>query len=155
MSLIIGILGRPNKMEREIYSFSKAIVDVIIRYEAVPLGIMPSTINVNNKLSEKEKERLYELINLCDGIILQGGSDYYDYDMEAIKYINKKDIPLLGICLGMQSLAAATNGKIESDKLKDHKKPGLDYAHSVKINKDSKFYTIINKEVLNVNSIKK
>ncbi len=152
ISLIIGILGRPNKMKREIYSFSKAITEVIIKYDAIPLGIIPPNLDIHYNLSEEELKKLYQVIDLCDGIILQGGTDCYDYDIKAINYINDKDIPLLGICLGMQSMAVASNGKMEYNKLKNHKKPGIDYVHSVKIDTDSKFYRIVKKEGFKVNS---
>jgi|LSQX01.2.fsa_nt_gb gamma-glutamyl-gamma-aminobutyrate hydrolase PuuD len=150
MSLIIGILGRPKKADKDITSFSKAITDVIIDNNAIPLGLIAPTKDVANKMMRNEIEKLYEVINLCDGFILQGGTDYYQYDIEAIKYICKKNIPLLGICLGMQSLGVAFGGTL--DFIIDHNKGELEYAHLITIDKRSKLYKIIGTEKIAVNS---
>lgn len=155
MSLIIGILGRPNKMDdKKIYSFSRNVIDVIINYGAIPLGIISPNLNldVKVKLTNEERNKIYKIIDLCDGIILQGGKDFYNYDIEAIKYINEKDIPLLGICLGMQSMAKAAGGEVKKHILTNHRQPGMNYVHDVKIEKKSQLYEILNKEVLKVNS---
>jgi CTP synthase (UTP-ammonia lyase) len=149
--MVIGILGRPLKVEdfdRIIYS--KAIIDVILRYNVIPLGIIPPNIDVNKKLNKKEKQKLYKIIDLCDGIILQGGSNCYNYDIEAIAYINNKDIPVLGICLGMQSMAITSNGKLTN--IEGHKDISMNYVHKVKLKKDSILYQIYKKEYIMVNS---
>lgn len=148
---MIGIIGRPLKVEgfnKIIYS--KAVIDVILRYNAIPIGIIPTIINISNEIDKTEKEKIYKMIDLCDGIILQGGSNYYNYDIEAIKYINDKDIPLLGICLGMQSMAITTGGKLTN--INDHKDISMKYVHKVKLKKDSVLYKIYKKECLMVNS---
>lgn len=89
------------------------------------------------------------MIDLCSGIILQGGSDYYDIDIIITKYLHKNNIPTLGICLGMQTMAMAFNG-IMSDII-DHKSNNL-YVHQININKNSKLYKIIKKNKITVNS---
>jgi gamma-glutamyl-gamma-aminobutyrate hydrolase PuuD len=150
MSLIIGVLGRPGKTERDIIVYSKAVMDVIIRYDAIPLGIIPPKLDITEELDAKEKEKIFRMIDLCDGIILQGGKSYYPYDMVAIKYINEKDIPVLGICLGMQSLGAATGGRLGN--VSNHRVPDQNYVHDVIVDKNSRFYMIVQQELLNVNS---
>lgn len=149
MSLIIGILGRPNKMEREIISFSQAIVNVIYKYDGIPLGIIPNNGDVNKILNDNDIEKIYKMVDLCDGIILQGGKDYYDYDIKVIDYINNHNIPVLGICLGMQSLAASTGGKLGVVDL--HKKEG-NFAHFISLDNSSKLASIFNTKELMVNS---
>lgn len=148
--MIIGILGRPNMVDNlKKITYSKNLVDVILSYGAIPLGIIPPVIDINKELNRKEIENLYKIINLCDGIILQGGTDYYNYDIEAIDYIIEKDIPVLGICLGMQSMALSTGGS--EGHIEGHKSEE-DYVHDIKIDKDSKLYSIINDEYIKVNS---
>ena len=89
--MIIGILGRPKKAnEREYNIFSKGVTDVIIKYDSIPLGIIPPVTNVLSDIKQEEVKKICKLIDLCDGIILQGGSDFYQYDIEAIKYILEK-----------------------------------------------------------------
>jgi gamma-glutamyl-gamma-aminobutyrate hydrolase PuuD len=150
MNLIIGILGRPKTVDRDITTFSKAITDVIISYDHIPLGIIAPTNDVNKKMTSEEANKLHQIIDLCDGVILQGGTDYYNYDLEAIKYIYEKNIPLLGICLGMQSIGVAFGGKLST--IANHSEPGVQYVHSVKIDKTSKLYSIFGKDEIMVNS---
>lgn len=152
MNLIIGILGRPKMMNNELFIFSKAITDVIIKHSSLPLGIIPPNLDINLNLNKKEILNFYHLLDLCDGFILQGGDDSYDYDKIAINYLNKRDIPLLGICLGMQSLALASGGKVKRKALTNHFDNTKDYVHEVKINKGSLLYKIIKKEKIKVNS---
>jgi gamma-glutamyl-gamma-aminobutyrate hydrolase PuuD len=149
MSLIIGILGRPNEGDKRI-TFSKAIIDVIANNDCIPMGIMPPITNFLRKVSNKKLKKLYFMIDMCDGIILQGGSDYYDYDIEAVKYILKNDIPLLGICLGMQSIGVALGGNLIPTP--GHNQPDVDFVHPVIIDKSSKLFQIVKSDKILVNS---
>lgn len=49
--------------------------------------------------------KIKKLINFYGGIILQGGDNLYEIDKKIVKYLYDKDIPTLGICLGMQIMA--------------------------------------------------
>ncbi len=150
--LIIGILGRPKKIERDYFVFSKSINDVIIKYQALAIGIMPLNLDVDADLNKEEIKHFYSLLDICDGLILQGGKNAYNYDKVAINYLNKKDIPILGICLGMQSLALATGGKLEREVLTNHLDLNNPYVHEVKLAKSSLLYKIMKKEIIKVNS---
>jgi gamma-glutamyl-gamma-aminobutyrate hydrolase PuuD len=150
MSSIIGILGRPKKVDRDITTFSKAVTDVIISYGHIPLGIIAPVLDVNKNMTDEEINKLHEVIALCDGIILQGGSDYYQYDLEAIKYIYENNIPLLGICLGMQTIGVFFGGTLLP--VSRHNEVGKNYVHTVKIDRYSKLYSILGSEEVMVNS---
>ena len=90
-----------------------------------------------------------ELINLCDGIIFQGGDDFEEYDLSALKYIYEIDKPVLGICLGMQLMGVLFGGELID--IDNHKKK-LYYAHNVTINKNSILYNMFKTNNIKVNS---
>ena len=46
-----------------------------------------------------------EPMEICDGFVLQGGSILESCQINAIKYAIDKKKPILGICLGMQTMA--------------------------------------------------
>lgn len=140
--MYIGIIGRKNDDK---ITFNKEIIDVIKKYDFIPLGII---IDFENN-GDNEFIKTKPLIDLCSGIILQGGSDYYDIDIIITKYLHKNNIPTLGICLGMQTMAMAFNGNMGD--INNHKSDKL-YVHSVDINKDSKLYDILKKDKIIVNS---
>ena len=140
--MYIGIIGRKNDDK---ITFNKEIIDVIKKYDFIPLGII---VDFENN-SDNEFIKIKPLIDLCSGIILQGGSDYYDIDIVITKYLHKNNIPTLGICLGMQTMAMAFNGTMNN--IDNHKSNKL-YVHEVNIDKNSKLYRIIKKNKIMVNS---
>ena len=135
---LIGIVTRSSKSESnlKIDIVYNDIVNAIKRNGGVPIGII---------LEEDYKE----IIDICDGIIFQGGDDFGEYDLKALKYVYDKDIPVLGICLGMQLMGVLFNGELID--IENHRK-NLDYAHSIKIKRDSKLYEIFNTDIVKVNS---
>ena len=93
---IIGIVTR-NSISLENHNINiiyNDIVKSIINNGGIPVGI---TLFSNYK----------ELIDICDGIILQGGINNEAYESFISKYCYEKDIPCLGTCLGMQTIACA------------------------------------------------
>ena len=138
----IGIIGRNNDDK---VTFNNEVIDVIHKYHCIPIGIIA---NFNNN-PNIEFNKIKKIIDLCDGFILQGGDNYYDVDILIAKYLYKNNIPTLGICLGMQTMAVAFNGNM--NKINNHNSKNK-YVHQITINKNSKLYDIIKKNKIHVNS---
>ena len=135
MKPIIGIIMRKSisEMGHKIKYIYQDIFNCIIKSGGIPIGISNDDIS------------LY--LNICNGFILQGGDEIEENDLEIIKTLYEKDIPLLGICLGMQEMAYYFNGK--EINIDNHFNNNL---HEVVINEDSLLYKIINTSKILVNS---
>lgn len=92
-----------------------------------------------------------EAIKYCDGVILQGGQEFLENELEGIKYLYEKDIPTLGICMGMQLMGLAFSGKIEKLPNKNHKS-NKKKVHQIQIKKGSNLASILKVETGIVNS---
>lgn len=141
--MYIGIIGRINENK---VTYNKEIVKVITDYGFIPLGII---VNFENN-PQKEFNIIKPLIDMCSGFILQGGDKCYDIDILITKYLYDKNIPTLGICLGMQTMALAFNG-VEGYIGLSHKSNDK-YVHNIIINKNTKLIKIIDKKEIMVNS---
>lgn len=138
----VGIIGRINNDK---ITFNNELINISNKYNITPIGII---VDFNND-SNIEFDRVKNLIDMCDYFILQGGNEYYDIDIKIVKYLYTKNIPTLGICLGMQTMAMAFNGCMGS--INNHNSSDK-YVHNIMINKNSKLYEIIKKENIMVNS---
>ena len=132
---MIGIILRSDvtPSKREVYVAYKAINDVIRDYNEIGIGILPNSFN-----------QISKILDLCAGIILQGGDDFTNLDLDIVAYLHNKNIPTLGICLGMQSMAYLFGGTIARLNNDKH----LNENHDVII-KNSKIYE---DKVIKVNS---
>lgn len=135
------------------------IINSIIKSRGIPIGIIPTTginyynksINQVNKISNSEFEEIKYELSICNGIILQGGDNFYDYDLKIVDYAYKNNIPILGICLGMQTIGSYFDGTLERNN-KLHYQKGIIYVHDISIKENTKLYKIYNKKTIKVNS---
>ena len=159
MRKYIGIIGRPDKniTNKDVYIISKNLNDIVLDNDFIPLGILPNVKDYKNRLNKNQIFDLYNTLSKCSGIILQGGDKYYDYDKVALKYAIKNNIPILGICLGMQVMASLEENNLVDINLNKYNNHNVEssYVHDIVIDKNSKLYNIIGKEKIKVNSTHK
>ena len=162
---IIGILGVPlyDDEKNNIIALFGDYKNAVVKKNCIPFMIFP-VLNVDyygTKLSKipaltnKEKKMYREMVDMCDGIIMPGGDRMYNFDEYVIKYAIYKNIPVLGICLGMQLLANMDNQSycLEENQTEiNHARPKEKYVHKVKILDNTMLSTIIKEKEIKVNS---
>lgn len=160
---IIGIVARPDSDENGcVLTIVESYRKAVIVSGGNPIAILPPQLVDYDHYSSKavapitdlEKEMIISQIELCDGILMPGGTRRYEYDRFITQYCLDKNIPILGICLGMQLLATHINrDTLElTDEELIHSKPGIDEVHIVKLDRNSKLFNIVDSEEFYVNS---
>ncbi|MBQ3502933.1 MAG: gamma-glutamyl-gamma-aminobutyrate hydrolase family protein [Clostridia bacterium] len=170
MKVIIGLVAKHKEIDkkRTLVYICDEIKDVLFKNNAIGIGIVPSMKNIilvdqeneveiynnlENLFTQQEKQNMISQINLCDCIILSGGSNSDAYEMWVAKYCYNNDIPILGICAGHNNLIRGIGGKTKKVANPEiHNQPDVDYVHSIKIDKSSNFYNFVNTENMKVNS---
>lgn len=160
--IIIGIVSKHNnKTKRRTNTYIRdEVKQAIFDNDAIAIGILPTEDKIklcrnnwSDTLTKKEREDLIAQISLCDGIIIQGGKQNEEYENIIAKYCYNNNIPVLGICAGQNSIVRALGGNtIRVPNPEKHNNINNDYVHDIKINNNSKFYEIIKKDKIMVNS---
>lgn len=159
--VLIGIVGKPDNTNN-MWSYievNNEIRECINRNNGLTIGIIPQDFKFkktgDNKynFNTNEISDMKEIIDRVDGIILQGGLVSNSYEQEIVKICLKKDLPLLCICSGFNNMIEALGGTLYNDDQNIHNKYGIDYAHKVVLDRNSKLFEIIGKEIVDVNSI--
>ena len=68
------------------------------------------------------------------------------------KYCYDNDIPIIGICAGLNNVVRAVGGRTKAISNPDFHRQSEDYVHNVILNKNSFFYNLLNEEKFEVNS---
>ncbi len=146
----IGIILREwnaTYKNRPLYAVGRDVIKYLRKYKDINLICIP--INFEG---ENEFERVKTVVDLCNGIIFPGGDGITQIDCEIMQYLYKIDKPTLGICLGMQIMGKALEGKIQHNKLEGRHNKEDKYVHDVVIDKNSNLYKILKDEQITVNS---
>jgi len=134
---IIGIIARSKKQDN-----GKNFIGIYENY----LRKITNNGGIPLIISEIDKDKLLKILKLCDGIILPGGDELTDFDSLVNEFALDNDIPLLGICLGMQVMAI--NDGSNEIEIPNH----YLISHDIYLNKNTKLKKIIKKNTILVNS---
>ena len=141
-NITIGIIARDEKIDN---TTMQSITKNNLKYlhnKCNYIGIL----NYDNSLINTE------ILDLCDGIIIQGGKDIYPYLFQILEYCIKNNIPLLGICMGHQIIGLySTNSNNDNDLIQIDNHQIKDGNHIIHIEKYSIMYKIFG-PTLKVNS---
>lgn len=164
---IIGIVGRSFEVEgHSTIQLGEDYRTAVVEAGGIPLIIVPTnSLNYGKtdprnapRLTETERADFMKVLKLCDGFIMPGGTRWYDFDEILCTYALENDLPILGICMGLQILGNIdTFGKkervIKTEKNKDnyHMQEDALYAHEVEI-LEGKLHDILLTDHLQVNS---
>lgn len=152
----IGVIARPDqtKVGNSVWEIHEDIRKAILSFGGIPIILIPTNLQYQKKGSEEEFLKLESLLNCCDGFLFQGGDDFYPFDLSIVQYAYQKNIPSLGICLGMQTMASLFDGTLEkiSNGIFDHLQRKKEYVHLVTLMEDSKLYQILQERSIKVNS---
>lgn len=165
---IIGIVGKSD-ISSEDYNVICCFESVrrsIIKNGGIPVLILPnqdieyeiSRPKDVDRLTKGEKLDLEKIINLCDGIVMPGSYKLFEYDRYIYEYSLNKDIPILGICAGMQLMGIVDNDiepkeiLVKNDTNFQHFQKGIKYVHKINILDNTLLSKILNKKEIEVNS---
>lgn len=151
---IIGIVTRPitSISNRRMLGVYETYVKKIIQNGGIPIAILPPSnmdyIDENRKkeFTFEEHSDFLEVLKLCDGFLLPGGENPFTYDYQVIEYANFYDLPILGICMGMQAMANPNDEELLP--VLSHYKT----THSILLKNHSKLKEIYGTNVIIVNS---
>lgn len=167
---IIGLVGRVDTAsdDDKVSCIWEACRKSIVRKGGIPILLLPNqtvdylsmTPDKIPNLVEEEKEDLKRLVDLCDGIFLPGGYQWYEYDEYIYQYALSKDMPILGVCLGMQMIGKmdvckekiACDITEKNDTILNHHQRNKKYVHSIEIQPDTLLANIVKRSNILVNS---
>lgn len=165
---IIGIVGRTFLEDSDsVIKLNEDYRLAVVNSGGIPLMIVPTDSLCYGKirpceatkLTEQDKKDIHMVLSKCDGILMPGGFRWFEFDEIVCQYALDNDIPILGICLGMQILGNVDNfnGIHDSDRTVknetklDHCQENVHYVHDC-IVYEGLLYNILGVDKVSVNS---
>ncbi len=170
MKPIIGLIARTSTDEdgdKLICMWEKTRL-AVVKKGGVPLILTPNQAIVYEDTKPKEAPALTSeeisdikrLVDMCDAILLPGGYKWFEFDGVVYDYALSKNMPILGICAGMQMMCrydtdktdVAEDTTVKNETEINHHQREVKYVHKVSIYPGSKLYKIIGSNLIDVNS---
>ena len=169
---VIGIVGKYYKDEKTgLWSnnyASQELIDFITSHYATPI-IIPLHSNSymddvdydNYKIGESSDDDSYisNILGMCDGIILQGGTNSSYIEPRIVQLCMDYYMPVLGICAGFNNIARAIADlplrKLDKEDKQYwyHNKEYADYRHHISIFSGTILHSVVSCKGISVNSI--
>ncbi len=163
MKPVIGIVPRSDfdkELNRSFTYFFEKDRRCFLDFDAVPYFITPID-NVDyyetsfNCYPLKNIEYINTILDNIDALYIPGGLKYSKFEFYILDEAIKRDMPILGVCLGAQMLSNYKKD-YSLDTINtsiNHLDRDKDYVHEVSISKDSILYNILLKDKITVNSL--
>lgn len=119
------------------------------------LDYMNTKGNEFPELTDREKDIIEYNLDLIDGMVFPGGIKFTPYDRYLLERCIERQIPVLGICLGMQLMSCYHEDVLleKNDTEINHEQESNEgFTHKVKIARDTRLYDIIGEDEIEVNS---
>ena len=109
---IIGILPTSNYLLtddpfKDTYRYGNNYINKIVENGGIPY-LIPY---VNDEI-------ILDTLEMCDGLILPGGNRVVSTNFDVIDYFYNNNKPIMGICLGMQTIAMYSVNIEQDNKIK-------------------------------------
>ena len=136
-------------------TFQKAGAFIVPIVQVQDVDYCDTRFSEFEELTEQEKETIEQYLDMVDGVVFPGGHKITPFDVYLLERCIKRNIPTLGICLGMQLMSCYNEDfkvyENESD-INHYQDSDYELSHKVRINKESKLYEILEQEEIEVNS---
>lgn len=165
MKPIIGIIATPDETEKNdcILAVGEYYRLAVLKAGGIPIMILPTqnilyqkeTPEQTKELSKEELMNYFEALDKCDGIIIPGGNRIFEYHRLACRFAIQKNIPIIGICMGMQTMATVDNESLCIEKNEtelDHHQRNVPRVHKVKL-ENGKLKEMLKTDSFEVNSV--
>ena len=141
-NITIGIVAREEEINNNLVEIITKNNLKYIKDKCNYFGILSYDNNINNT----------EILSICDGIIIQGGTDIYPYYFQILDYAIKNNIPVLGICMGHQIIGLySINSTNDNDLIKVDNHNDKDIMHNINIKENTLLHKLFG-DSLQVNS---